>query len=106
MCACVHFVLQNGRSLMWLACFHGQTNTVTVLLESGTDVNLQIVSTASPAVMNHAVSLKVFLHYVLPSVPVVHSLSTYMYVVQFELIYSYHYSFILGCCHASFNLNV
>ena len=61
MCA---FILQEGKSLMWLACNSGQTNIVTVLLDSGADVNLQNVSTSS-SVMNQ--SLKFFLHYAISS---------------------------------------
>ena len=41
---CVYFLLQEGTSLMWLACESGQTNTVNVLLDSGADANLQSVS--------------------------------------------------------------
>ena len=40
----VHFLLQEGTSLMWLACESGQTNIVTVLLDNGADVNLQNVN--------------------------------------------------------------
>ena len=58
MCA---FVLQEGISLIWLACNSGQTNIVTILLDSGADVNLENVSTSS-SIMN-----QFFLHYVMSS---------------------------------------
>ena len=38
---CVHFRLQNGRSLVWWACNSGQTSIVAVVLDSGADANLQ-----------------------------------------------------------------
>ena len=41
---CVHFLLQKGFSLMWWACYCGQANVVTLLLDSGADVNLPTVS--------------------------------------------------------------
>ena len=55
---CVHFLLQKGRSLMWRTCYSGLTSVVTLLLDSGADVNLENVSkfTLHPQYIDKSVS--------------------------------------------------